>query len=143
MSTAKRFIEDIVGSEEDNGTSALNRIKTKVLSENIMPDSSIFKCRKKRMKMYKNNPDAFLSVSDNGTPVFPIRNQFGGMSYTILKRGISAAKSAHKRTGDPKYLEIIRKLEEDKRAMENKISKVPETYHPMPELTHALIRYKK
>ncbi len=120
----------------------LQRLRDTVLSEDVVPDSSVFKCRKKRLAMHKNNPDSFLSVSKNGTPVFPIRNQFGGMSYTILKRGISAAKTAHARTGDAKYLDIIQQLEADKRAMETKISKVPETYHPQTKLVDELKRYE-
>jgi hypothetical protein len=140
-SSSKKFFERAFDNKK---FSSLERLKTTVLSEtHIVPDSSVFKCRLKRLELYKSNPSMFLAVSDNGTPIFPIRNQFGGMSYTLLKRGISAAKSAYSKTNDIKYLDIIKKLEEDKRAIETKTIKMPLTYEPPAHLMDVLNKYKK
>ena len=135
MSASKKFITTKL--------SPLQRIK-RLISETIgmMPDYDYLKCKHNRMNMSQNHPGSFLGKTADGVPIFPIRNQFGGMSYTILKNSIRAAQSQLTRTGDVKYMEIIRKLEEELRAVESKVGKSPETYHPTNNLMTTLTRFQ-
>lgn len=117
---------------------SLDRLKKIVYSEGVLPDHDFMKVRLNRIGLANSYPDSFLSKSPDGTPVFPIRNQHGGISYTILKRGLTAAKSRHRATGDAKYMDIIRKIEEELRKLETKIHHVPRVYFPHTHLVDVL-----
>ncbi len=122
MSASKYFLIKKVGNESDH---PLARIERMLSEHNIEPDLSFFRSKNNRVDAHRRNPESFLKVS-NGIPVFPIRNQHGGVSYTVIKRGISAAKTTFVNTRNPIYLDIIKKLEHELKMIEMKISEKKE-----------------
>lgn len=111
----------------------LNGIK-QILSElNIVTDIDFFKSKKNRKKLYNRNPDAFLSISKDGIPTFPVRNQANCNSWTILKRSLRAAKRLRATNEDDpelyeKYDSICKVLERKILNMETKVSIRPIIY---------------
>lgn len=123
MSLSKKYIEAKTTGE------SLSNIRQMLKEEGILPDLDFMKCPHRRAELKKSYPDSFLGWKNN-VPTFPVRNQYGGMSYTILKKSLNAAKSMYSRTNDPKYLDLIKQIEFELNGMENKQSKGVQTYHP-------------
>lgn len=102
---------------------------TEILNEaGIKTNSQFFKNRKNRLRLYKSNPDAFLTVSKNGTPVFPVRDQYNAMSLSVLKRTLGNAKRLYRQTECPRYKEFIDKIELYLKTIENKALIIPIGY---------------
>jgi len=127
MSVIQEFIQENTSEEIIEGP--LGRIKNIMNEMGTMPDSEFMRCPRNRMELKKNYGDSFLGWKD-GVPTFPVRNQYGGMSYIILKKSLNAAKSMFAKTADTRYLKLIKKLESDMTAMKNKTATIPQTYHP-------------
>ena len=123
MSQSQKYITSKVAGE------SLSNIKKILAEEGILPDLDFMKCPHRRAELKRQYPDSFLGFKNN-TPTFPVRNQYGGMSYTILKKSLNAAKSMFSRTQDPKYLELIKQIGSELEGMENKQSTGVQTYHP-------------
>lgn len=95
----------------------------------FITNSEFFRDRKNRRRLYSSNPDAFLSTNiKTNLPVFPCRNQYGGISISVLKRSIAAAKRLHKQTGNDKYKDIIDQLEVYMKQLNNKALHYPINY---------------
>ena len=106
----------------------LRYIKKIVMEAGFVPEKDFFKNRRNRIKLHRSDPNAFLAVSNNGTPVFPIKNQYGGVSVSILKRSLYSAKSLYDRTMDEKYKGFVNKIEFYLKALERKVLHFPRSY---------------
>lgn len=95
----------------------------------LMTNSEFFKNIGNRKRLYSSNPDVFLAVNQKtGVPVFPWRNQYGGISLSVLKRSIGAAKRLHQQTGNDKYKDIIDQLETHMKQLHDKVLHYPINY---------------
>jgi len=95
----------------------------------FITNSEFFKDKKNRKRLYSSNPDSFLSTNiKTRLPVFPCRNQYGGISVSVLKRSLGAAKRLHKQTGNSKYKDIIDQLEVYMNKLNNKALHYPINY---------------
>ena len=106
----------------------LNKLTKIVHEAGYVTDSEFFKSKKNRKRMYAADKKSFLGISKRGTPVFPVRNQYGGMSISVLRRSMAAAKRLHKKTGDPKYDDIVNQLKVYMKSVENKTFHLPINY---------------
>ena len=107
----------------------LEFLRTVVHESGFVTDSEFFRNKNNRKRLYNSNPDIFLSINDKSKiPVFPWRNQYGGISITVLNRSLAAAKRLHKQTGDQKYKDIIDQLEVYKNMLNNKALHYPINY---------------
>jgi len=104
----------------------------------FVTNSEFFKNKKNRLRLYKLNPDSFLAISKSGTPVFPWRNQHGGLSISVLRRSIAAAKRLHKQTGNSKYKDIIDQLEIYLKQLHDKALHFPINYKLNSDLEKVL-----
>lgn len=109
----------------DDELKKLNKI---IHEAGYVSDSEFFRNGKNRKRMYAADKKSFLTVNKKGMPVFPVRNQYGGMSISVLKRSMAAAKRLHKKTGDPKYNDIINQLKVYMKSVENKTYHLPINY---------------
>jgi hypothetical protein len=91
-------------------------------------------CRVERLKLFQHNPSSFLSKSDNGNPTFQVRGEFGELSEYLIKKGLSVAKAKFTQTGEPRYQQIIDRLERELTMIQNKIHPVPKLYKFDPTL---------
>lgn len=128
MSISRNFILGKMADKKDSNP--LIAIQSMISEFGVLPDQQFFKSHNNRKTLMKSNPKSFLNTSPNGTPTFPVRNQYGGLSYTMLKRGIAAARGMYSKTRDEKYLEIISKLEGELRALESRTHLHPIMYKP-------------
>lgn len=104
-------------------------LKEIIHEEGFITNSEFFRDRKNRRRLQSSNPDAFLSTNTKTRlPVFPCRNQYGGISISVLKRSLSAAKRLHKQTGNAKYKDIIDQLEVYMKQLNNKALHYPINY---------------
>jgi len=104
-------------------------LKKIVHETGFITNSEFFRDRKNRRRLYSSNPDAFLSTNaKTNLPVFPCRNQYGGISISVLKRSIAAAKRLHKQTGNDRYKDIIDQLEVYMKQLNNKALHYPINY---------------
>lgn len=94
----------------------------------FVTNSEYFKDVNNRRRLFKSNPDSFLAVSKSNVPVFPCRNQNGGISVSVLKRSLAAAKRLHKQTGNSKYKDIIDQLEVYMKQLHDKALHFPINY---------------
>jgi len=95
----------------------------------FVTNSEFFKNRKNRKRLYDADPDIFLAVnSKTKIPVFPCRNQYGGISISVLKRSLAAAKRLHTQTGNAEYKDIIDQLEVYMKQLNNKALHYPINY---------------
>jgi len=107
----------------------LTSLKDIIHEVGLITNSEFFKNVKNRKRLYASNPDAFLAVNDKtGIPVFPWRNQYGGISLSVLKRSIAAAKRLHQQTGNDKYKDIIDQLETHIKQLHDKVLHYPINY---------------
>lgn len=120
----------------------------KILSEfNIVTDIDFFRSKRNRKKLYNRNPDAFLSMSKDGVPTFPVRNQSNCNSWTILKRSLRAARRLRSTNDDDpelyeKYDNICKILERKILNMESKVSIRPIMYKPSKAISNILNKRK-
>ena len=106
----------------------LNKLNQIIHEAGYKSDSEFFRNKKNRKRLYATDKKSFLAVNKKGTPVFPVRNQYGGMSISVLKRSMTAAKRLHKKTGDSKYNDIINQLKVYMKSVENKTFHLPINY---------------
>lgn len=111
----------------------------KVVKESgLISDTDFFKKRKNRKLLYKSDPDAFLSMSKNGIPTFAVKNQYGGVSISVLKRSLANARRLHTRNKDKKYKDIMDKIQIYLKALEMKVLKFPRSYKITGDLKNIL-----
>lgn len=104
-------------------------LKEIVHEAGFITNSEFFRDRKNRKRLYNSNPDAFLATNvKTHLPVFPCRNQYGGISVSVLKRSLAAAKRLHKKTGNDRYKDIIDQLEVYMKQLNNKALHYPINY---------------
>lgn len=95
----------------------------------LVTNSEFFKDRENRRRLYNSNPDSFLAVNNKtNVPVFPCKNQYGGISISVLKRSLAAAKRLHSQTGNAEYKDIIDQLEVYMKQLNNKALHYPINY---------------
>jgi len=99
-----------------------------VKESGLISDADFFKKKKNRKLLFKSDPDSFLSVSRNGIPTFAIKNQYGGISISVLKRSLANAKRLHAINKDKKYKDIIDKIQIYLKALELKVLTFPRSY---------------
>lgn len=104
-------------------------LKDIIHEEGLITNSEFFKNIQNRKRLHASNPDIFLAVNNKtGVPVFPWRNQYGGISLSVLKRSIAAAKRLHQQTGHAKYKDIIDQLETHMKQLHDKVLHYPINY---------------
>jgi len=106
----------------------LNKLNKILHEAGLVSDSEFFRNKKNRKRMYAADRKSFLAVNKKGVPVFPVRNQYGGMSISVLKRSMITAKRLHKKTGNSKYDDIINQLKVYMKTVENKTFHLPINY---------------
>ena len=116
----------------------IKEIKEIVLEVGFIPDSDFFKSRNNRKRLHKSDPKAFLSVGKNGTPVFAVKNQYSGVSVSVLKRSLASAKRLYTKTKDEKYKGFINKIEFYIKALERKVLTFPRSYKINSDLEKVL-----
>jgi hypothetical protein len=104
----------------------------------FLTNSEFFKDTQNRRRLYSANPDCFLAVSKSNIPVFPCRNQYGGISISVLKRSLAAAKRLHQQTGNAKYKDIMDQLEVYMKQLHNKALFYPINYKLNGDLKNIL-----
>ena len=116
----------------------LQKLKNIIHEAGLLTNSEFFKNVQNRKRLYSTNPKSFLALNKNGVPVFPVRNQYGGMSMTVLKRSLTAAKRLHRKTGDKRYHKIIDQIKVYLKLIEDKALTVPISYKVGGELQQIL-----
>lgn len=106
----------------------IDYIRDIVHEAGFIPDAEFFKSRNNRKKLYKSDSKSFLSVGKNGTPVFAVKNQYGGVSISVLKRSLSSARRLYNKTNDKKYKGFVNKIEFYMKALERKALRFPRSY---------------
>lgn len=91
-------------------------------------DLEFLKSVSNRKALQQTYPDAFLSVDKRGIPVFPVRGQFGSLSFSVLKKSLMNARRLRNQTGDPKYDKIIDSLNNEVKKAKAKISNKMQVY---------------
>jgi hypothetical protein len=107
----------------------LIHLKNIIHEVGLITNSEFFKDRKNRKRLYASDPKSFLAVNNKtNVPVFPCRNQYGGVSISVLKRSLASAKRLHSKTGNSKYKDIIDQLEVYIKQLHNKALHYPINY---------------
>jgi len=107
----------------------LNFLRNIIHEIGLMTNSEFFRSVKNRRRLYSSNPDSFLAMSNKANvPVFPCRNQYGGISITVLKKSLSNAKRLHNKTGNKKYKDIIDQLTVYMKQLQDKALRFPVNY---------------
>lgn len=115
------------------------KILNKIIHEaGLLSDAEFFKNHRNRRRLHATNNKGFLKVNRKGVPVFPVVNQYGGMSISVLKRSMAAAKRLHKKTGDTEYVDIMDQLKVYLKSVENKTYHLPINYKINGQLKHIL-----
>jgi len=100
----------------------LKFLKDLICECGLCGDLEFLKSVSNRKALQQTYPDAFLSTDKRGIPVFPIRGQFGSLSFSVLKKSLANANRLRNQTGDPKYDKIIELLNDEVRKAKAKIS---------------------
>lgn len=116
----------------------LNKMRKIIHEAGYISDTEFFRNHKNRKRLHRQHPDSFLGVNAKGVPVFPVRNQYGGMSILVLRRSLSAAKRLYRQTGNHQYIDIIEKLKIYIKGVENKVMHLPINYKIHGELERIL-----
>lgn len=106
----------------------IEELKELLRENGLVSDIDFLRNIRNRIQLNKEHPGSFMCVNKKGVPVFPLLTQYGGISDVVLIRSIAAAKTMIKKTGDPKYIEILAKLMRYKKEYDNKTIKHPKLY---------------
>ena len=106
----------------------LKFLKDLICECGLTGDLEFLKSVANRKALQQTYPDAFLSTDKRGIPVFPIRGQFGSLSFSVLKKSLSNVTRLKNQTGDPKYDKMIELLNNEVRKAKAKISDKMQVY---------------
>ncbi len=106
----------------------LKFLKDLICECGLCGDLEFLKSVTNRKALQNTYSDAFLSTDKRGIPVFPIRGQFGSLSFSVLKKSLGNARRLRNQTGDTKYDKIIDLLNNEVRKAKAKISDKIQVY---------------
>jgi len=110
-------------------------LKDIVRSKGIITEQEFMSKKSNRVRLHSTNPKSFLAVGKNGTPRFPIVNQYNAVSMSTLKRSLAAARRQRSiAQNKSKYQKIIDKL----KVYINRIEKRTNTYPVSYKIDNAL-----
>lgn len=99
----------------------LRELSKIVHSKGFITEVEFFSEKKNRNKLYSEIEESFLSFDKQGTPVYPIRDQFGNISISVLERSLLFAKKNRNKEVVNRLMEEINQLHKRKIFESNKI----------------------
>ena len=116
----------------------LESLRDLLHEQGLQSTEEVLSVKQNRLELHNKFPDAFMMEDSSGIPRFPIRDQYGQISFPVLKKTSIALESVFKKTNDSKYKTILKEVNN----IINEVSRdYVSPYKQHPQLETVLNRY--